>query len=250
MKRFLAAIRFLTIFPVPGTWGTDAADLARSVSCFPWVGLLLGGLAAASAWLLGRWEVPPLVAAVLLVVGLIGVSGGLHLDGLSDAADGLLSARSRQRMLEIMKDSRIGPMGVVAILAVVLTKFAALASLETSPRWAVVLLMPLTGRAAMVLHMALLPYVRGQGLGTIFFGRSQALAAAGAVFVWAAATGGLFGLPGLAVCGIGVAVTLLLAGYVYHKIGGVTGDTLGAVCEILEAVPAVTLAVWPLPLVS
>jgi len=134
VKRFLAALRFLTIFPVPGPWGSAEEDLARSVPCFPLVGLLLGCLGAAMAWVLGRFHVPAMLAALALVVLLLGFSGCLHLDGLSDSADGLFSSRSRDRMLEIMKDSHVGPMGLVAVLVILLAKFSALASMPAGRR--------------------------------------------------------------------------------------------------------------------
>ena len=119
MKRFLAAIRFLTILPLPGEWGAAESDLADSVPFFPVVGLLLGGLAAAIAWGMARIA-PPMVAAAVIVVAMLSFSGCLHLDGLSDTADGFLSSRNRQRMLEIMKDSHAGAMGVIAVACVLL----------------------------------------------------------------------------------------------------------------------------------
>jgi adenosylcobinamide-GDP ribazoletransferase len=176
-------------------------------------------------------------------------------------------------MLEIMKDSHVGPMGVVAVLVVLLAKFSALASMPPRPCWPAVLLMPLAGRVAIVVHLALLRYVRPGGRATIFCqpaaGTSDAppvgpacraglpmsrsasgtcLAAAWAPALLACTGWGLFGLPGLAVSGVALAVMLVSAGYLKCKLGGMTGDTLGAVCELLETVPAVTLAVWPLTL--
>lgn len=248
MKRFLAALRFLTICPVPGSWGSAEEDLARSVPCFPLVGLLLGGLGAAAAWLLGRLNVPAMLASLALVVLLLGCSGCLHLDGLSDSADGLFSSRSRERMLEIMKDSHVGPMGLVAVLVVLLAKLSALYSMPAGLRWPAVLLMPLAGRVAIVVHLALLRYVRPGGRAAIFCHQRRWPAAVWALALLAAAGWGLFGLKGLAIGGVALAVMLVSAGYLKGKLGGITGDTLGAVCELLETVPAVTLAVWPLTL--
>lgn len=243
MKSLLAAWRFLTIFPCPGTWGTAEADLARSVAWFPLVGLALGALAAAVAWGLGRLNVPSMLAALGIVVALMTFSGCLHLDGLSDTADGMLSSRPAERILEIMRDSHAGPMGIIALLVVVLAKFAALASMPAEARWRAALLMPLAGRFAIVLHMALLRYVRPSGTAGVFCGRSHTLAALGAALLLALVAGGLFGLGGLIVAAVCLAAALLLAVYVYRKIGGMTGDTLGAACEIVEAVAAVAVCV-------
>lgn len=248
MKPLLAALRFLTILPVPGSWGTAEEDLARSVPWFPVVGLLLGAAAAVIAWALAL-VAPPTVAAAAIVIVLLSFSGCLHLDGLSDTADGLLSSRSRERILEIMKDSHVGAMGVVAIFCVLLLKFASLASLPAKAFWPAVLLMPLSGRCALVLHMAILPYARPEGLGMVFYRRRPRWAAVGATVVLAATAFAVFGSLGLAIWAACVAVTLAFSVYVYRKIGGATGDTLGAVCEIIEIVPALTLAVGPLNMV-
>ena len=245
MKPLLAAIRFLTIVPVPGVWGTAEEDLARSVSWFPLIGLLLGAVAAGLAWAMA-WTTPPLLAAAVLVVVLLTFSGCLHLDGLADTADGFLRCRPRAQILEIMKDSHIGAMGVIAIVCLLLLKFAALATLPAGMIWPAVLLMPLAGRCAIVVHMALLPYARPSGLGAIFYRRQPRWAAVWAAGVLAAVGFGILGWRGLVVWGVCLAATAVFSAYTYRKIGGATGDTLGAVCEIVEAVPAIVLAIGPL----
>jgi adenosylcobinamide-GDP ribazoletransferase len=245
MKAFMAALRFLTVAPIPGNWGTAEEDLARSVPWFPVVGLLIGGLAALVAWGLAP-VAPPMVTAVLLIAVLLACSGCLHLDGLADTADGVLSSRSRERMLEIMKDSHTGAMGAMALVMVLLAKFAALASLPPPLLWPAVLLMPLAGRSMIVVHMALLPYAREDGLGAVFYRQRPRLAAIWAAVALEAVAWGVLGLRGLATWGICLAVTLLLALYLKRKIGGVTGDTFGALCEIMEVVPALCLAFGPL----
>jgi adenosylcobinamide-GDP ribazoletransferase len=245
MKRLLAAWRFLTVVPIPGNWGTAEEDLAQSVAWFPLVGLLLGVAAAAISYALAL-VAPPLVVAAAMVIVLLSFSGGLHLDGLADTADGFFSSRSRERILEIMKDSHTGAMGVMAIVCVLLLKFAALASLPAARLWPAVLLMPLAGRAALVIHMALLPYARPSGLGAIFYRRNTRGAALWAAGVLAVVAGGLLGAWGLAIWAACVAVVLVLSAYVHRKIGGATGDTLGAVCEVVEIVPALMLTLGPL----
>ncbi len=242
MRSLFAAIRFLTILPIPGTWGTSEDELARCVPWFPVIGLLLGAVAAALAWGLSC-AAPPMVAAAVLVVVLLGFSGCLHMDGLADTADGLLSSRPRERILEIMKDSHTGAMGVIAIACVLLLKFASLASLPAYVLWPAALLMPLAGRCAIVVHRALLPYARPNGLGTVFYRRPARLAAVWAAGVLAAAAWGVLGADGLIVWVACMAVTLAVSAYVHRKIGGATGDTFGAVCELIEVVPALALAI-------
>lgn len=246
MKALLAAIRFLTILPVPGAWGCAESDLARSVPWFPVVGLILGAVCAAAAWGMTLC-MPPLLGAALLVLVMLAVSGCLHMDGAADTADAFLSARRRERMLEIMKDSHVGTMGVVAVAGVLLVKFAALSSLWASRPAAVVAvagLMPLAGRAALVLNMACLPYVRDTGLAKVFYHKSHSVAAAWAVLVLLAAGYLLLDAAGAAMSAASAVVSLAFAAYVYRKIGGATGDTLGAACELAETAPAVVAALW------
>ena len=242
MNSFLAALRFLTVIPIPGRRGHSFADLAGSLWYFPLVGLLLGGLTAAIFWAAGG-HLPRLVAAVLAVAVLLAWSGGLHLDGVADCADGFFSARSRERMLEIMRDSRIGSMGVVGLVLVLGLKGAALASMPQEYFWRVLLLMPLAGRVAILLMLALLPYARPQGgLATVFYnGRRWPAALAGIVVLGLGAwlAGGGVGLTSV----LDTLVLLLPFCYFCHvKIGGATGDTLGAACEVAETLVVVFYA--------
>jgi adenosylcobinamide-GDP ribazoletransferase len=244
VNAFWAAIRFLTPLPLPASWGNSESSLAESVPWFPIVGALLGLVVAAAAyWLQPRVPMPLL--CTLMVVLLIACSGGLHADGLSDTADGFFSSRPKEQILEIMQDSHVGAMGVLALVSVLLLKFAALLSVPSLQLWKTVLLMPLAGRCAMVLHLALLPYVRAQGLGSVFTQTRPWIAAIEAVLLLSAAGWLLLGFSGLAAAGASLLAALLLAAYIHRKIGGATGDTYGAVCELVELIPALTLAVWP-----
>ncbi len=241
MKGFLAAIRFLTVFPVPGSLGTREENLARSVVYFPFVGLLAGFLVGGAALILTLF-LPPLPSAVIIVLLMAGVSGGLHLDGLSDTADGLLSSRGRERSLEIMRDSRIGSMGAVALTGVILLKVAALGSMPLEDIARAAFLMPLAGRTALVVLMGLLPYARSDGgLGTVFYQKRPRYAVITAIAVFVFAAWFIAGRAGVLSVGLTLMVILVFGGYVRGKLGGATGDTLGAGCEIAETVPAITL---------
>jgi len=167
VNRFLAAVRFLTILPIPGKRGCATSEMAGSALFFPIVGLLIGGVAAGAVFLLAG-VFPPWLVAVLVVVLLGAVSGAFHLDGLADTADAFMSSRPKDQMLDIMKDSRIGVMGLAAVIWVFAAKVAALASLEPDLLIRASLLAPLAGRCAMVLALAILPSARPGGLGEIF----------------------------------------------------------------------------------
>ena len=244
MNRFWAAVRFLTVFPVPFGWGEDPEDLARSKPCFPVVGALIGVAAAGCAWALGR-VLPDLLTAVLTAMLLVAVSGGLHLDGLSDTADGFFSSRPRKRILEIMKDSHIGAMGVIAIVSVMLLKVAALASMPAEHVWRAVFMMPIAGRCALVITIGLLPYARPEGgLAAIFYRKRSGLDILWASLLLCVAGWFIAGVEGLAAGAGSIFVTLAFAAYTYRKTGGATGDTLGAACEIVETAPALVMCGW------
>jgi adenosylcobinamide-GDP ribazoletransferase len=241
MRSFGAALQFLTVIPVTRVF--DDEDLARSPVWFPVIGLLVGGIVAAMDVAMAGIGVPVGVSCVLDVAMLAGLHGGLHLDGLADTGDGFLSARPRERVLEIMRDSRIGTMGVLALVFVLALKGAGLVALTGGGRWRALLLAPLAGRAALLVVMNLQPYARRDGgLAAIFIRRRHR-----GLVIWATIwlIGGaviLFGSNGLWLGAASAAVTALLGVWSWRRIGGFTGDTLGATSEVVEAVVLVCAA--------
>jgi len=208
---------------------------------FPAVGLLIGLAVAAVDYGLS-YILPPAVRSVLAVCMLLWISGGLHVDGLADTADGIFSSRSKEKILEIMKDSRSGPMAVAAVSVTLLLKASVLYSLPEEMRCAALVLTPLAGRCALVIVMGLYPYLRtGGGTGTPFQEGCTGLNALwSAVFLLAA---GWFvaSLDGMVSGALSLVAALLAASFIYRKIKGYTGDTLGAVCEVTEVMPALSL---------
>ena len=244
MKAFFAALQFLTVLPVPRRFRGAGADLERCAPFFPLVGLLVGALAALFDFLVSQL-LPPAIASTLTVLILVKLTGGLHMDGLADTADGFFSARDRETMLAIMRDSRIGAMGVMAIVFVILIKVGALTTLELPRRTALILLTPVAGRVAPLAMMTALPYARPEGgLASRFLRRrSRANAVWGACFLVIA--GGLLAQRmGVAAAVLALAATAAVSAYSRRKIGGFTGDTLGAACEIAESTVLLTAAAW------
>ena len=243
---FVAALRFLSIIPFAGNFGTSKDDLSGAVPFFPLVGLLFGCMALPLTWCLSQ-VLPPAVTAVLTVFILLSFSGGLHLDGLADTADGFFSSRPRERMLEIMRDSASGAMGVMALVLLLSLKIACLASMSDQ-LFIAVFLMPIAGRIAILLLMAMLPYARSEGgLGSLFkdaFDTQQArLRALAALLVLSGISWAAAGPQGILAVFAVLLVTALFAFFCRKKIGGVTGDTLGAVCELTEAVIALVFVI-------
>jgi len=167
------------------------------------------------------------------------------MDGLADTADGFFSARTREKMLEIMRDSRIGTMGVLAILFAVGLKVAALSSLILPERMAVLILMPMAGRSAIVLMMTALPYARCDGgLASIFLVRRSWWVPVITMVLLFGAAWSLGQFMGLAVAAVAMVAACLIMGYCSRKIGGFTGDTLGAVSELTEVALVLASTVW------
>lgn len=242
MNSFFFALQHLTriyIKDVP----FDEKDLGRSGMFFPLVGLLLGGIMVGLLWLSAAVFPPPATAA-LLVVGMVIVTGGLHLDGFMDTMDGVLSGRSRERKMEIMKDSRVGAFGALGLACLLLLKFALILSLPGHYLPRILILVPVLSRWGMVYAIARFPYARPEGLGKLYSQFTSNRELAVATLVACAVAAGAGGPAGLVLLGLaGISAHLLCAQFV-KQLGGLTGDTYGAVNEILEVI--VLLMFYPL----
>ncbi|MFH1034746.1 MAG: adenosylcobinamide-GDP ribazoletransferase, partial [Pseudomonadota bacterium] len=172
MTAFLLALQFLTVATVRSDLRAGPEDLRRSRAWYAPVGLLLGCVLAGLAWLLGL-RLPSLPLAALLVVLWAGLTRFLHLDGLADTADGLVHLTTRQRALEIMKDSRVGTFGLCLVVGILLLKFAALSSLSGPRLWGALLLVPGLGRGLAALLAAFMPPARAEGLGAAVAGAAS-----------------------------------------------------------------------------
>jgi adenosylcobinamide-GDP ribazoletransferase len=227
-KPLLIALQFLTRLPVKtGDW--SERDIGRSMLFYPLVGLLIGvALAAVGAAL--RAAAPGVVAAVLLALWVL-ATGALHLDGLADSADAWVGGfGDPQRTLDIMRDPRCGPVAIAVLAVVLIAKFAALEALLTTNSFLAVAIVPVLGRAAPLLLFATTRYVRASGVGTAL---AQWLPRKAAVVVVVCVA-----LPAAVVnlwmtLGAAVAFVALRALMVY-RVGGTTGDTAGAMVELVE----------------
>jgi len=233
MRYFLLALGFLTVIPVGETGTKNGNDMTRSLYFYPVVGLVLGGILAIfyrGTVQLGLGQAGDVIIIVILII----LTGGLHLDGLMDTADGIFSSKPRERKLEIMKDSRVGAMGISAFGAVLVLKIALLGEIPPGDKATWLLLMPAAGRWALVFAIYKYPYARKEGgLGSIFDNvDARKLAGASAIFVFAA-------IIALGVYGALLAFLVYLFARIVSKtiagvLDGLTGDAYGALCEVTE----------------
>lgn len=228
------AVQFLTRLPVAGSTEPTDADLGRSVAFYPLVGLGLGLVLALLAASGGQG--PGLLVAALLVALWAGVTGFLHLDGLADSADAWLGGQGDpERTLAILKDAYAGPAGVAVVVLVLLIKVAALAPLMTTGAGAALVAAPLLARAGAAGLLLTTPYVRPGGLGDSaarHLPRPAVWLAVAVAVLLVLALGGWTGLAGVAVAGV---VLIVLRWLMLRRLEGLTGDTVGAAVEIIEA---------------
>lgn len=231
MNAFLHAVAFLTRIPVPAP-AYSAEEWQKSAAYYPLVGALLGVM----LWLgatFTHFLFPPAISAVLTILLWIYLTGGLHLDGWMDVADGLGSNRSREKMLEIMKDSRVGAMGTIAAIMLIMVKAAAV--YELSANAVPLLVPPLIGRCMLVFSIWFFPYLTNSGLGEgLRNGLSKTKLLVNAFFSLGLAIL-LFKAAGLLICIGSLVAAWLLSRYLYRKLGGLTGDCYGAIVEGTEA---------------
>ena len=230
MRDFITCLEFLTRvrFSKRTDWRDE--DFSHSVPYFPLVGLVIGSLLAAVNYGLFYIETPLFLRVTLLLLAEIIITGGLMYDGFMDTADGVFSARSRERMLEIMKDSHVGSNAVLAIIILLLLKIAAYLELSGETLTWVLLTMSVATRTFMVVFIVNFPYARKEGIGHMFTKYAKSFY----TYIAFAVCAGIIaacGLQYLAVAGICFTVTLIIAQYLKTQLGGLTGDTYGALTE-------------------
>lgn len=237
LSTFLGAIAFYTCLPVPQRWTLTFHGIARWA---PVVGLAIGGLLGLLDLALSHLGMPPLTRSAIVVVLWVGITGGLHLDGAMDTADGL-AVLDPHRRLQVMADSRTGAFGAMAAGMILLLKVAALTDI-TSQRWLVLMLVAAWGRWGQVVAIVHYPYLKPEGKGAFHKAalRSQwemlptfcLLLTMSGVLSWLSLTPWL--VTGLLVAG-GSTIALLTGAWFNAQLGGHTGDTYGAVVEWTEA---------------
>lgn len=233
MRLLVIAFQFLTIIPLPFQVRCEERDLGRSMLLFPVVGLMLGGMLVVADLFLCSF-LPRPVVDLLLIALLSVVTGALHLDGFADVCDGLAARGNRERFLAIMKDSRVGAVGAVGLLFVILLKYQALLAIDQNLKLQSLLLFPAVARFGQVLMATGARSARDDGLGSVFIagaGRCQLLVALGIILPSA-----FFCLAwkGVVLVAIAFVVTFFVRHYFQKRLGGITGDIIGFSSELNE----------------
>lgn len=229
MKRLILMLQFLTKLPLPFNIEADEEDFSKGVIYFPLVGLIIGLLLAGTY--VGVLSISnSMIASVFVVAFEVFLTGGLHLDGLADTFDGLYSYRDKERMLEIMKDSRVGTNGVLILVLGIVAKLVLIYSLDAPIE--VLIVMPVVSRLMVVVMSRFSKYARENGMGGFFIGKTTTLQLAIATIITIVVH---LIRPELLIVSVIVTVLALIYRYhVYTKIDGITGDVLGAIVEMSE----------------
>jgi len=238
--KLLAALQFLTIFPIPGRRQIGAEKLGASQGYFPLVGLFLGAILAGIDWLLG-FILPVAVVNAVIIIVLVVLTGALHVDGFIDTCDGLLARKIPEERWRIMSDSRVGGFGVVGAFCLLLLVYVSLSSIAEPYRLIALILMPTLGRWSMVYAIFAFPYAKPAGLGVSFKEQAGWQGFTLATFIALVAAVGLFAIRGLGLMLVGLAlmftiwlVALAVALFLRGKFGGLTGDSYGAINEVTQ----------------
>ena len=240
LKRFLLTLGFMTRIPVNVDLGeVKDEDMHKGFLYYPLVGLIIG-LVDMAVYLLVTLVLPEIYGILFALLANFCVTGAFHLDGLCDTADGIYSARTRERMLEIMKDSRIGTNGAIAMCFDILFKVAGLSLLDI--KWLVILMMPVAGKMVQgaIVYKAIYPRKKGIGIyvGTVSLGTVIGTVIFGLIFMTAA-----FSWWGIVIFAILFAFAWLFRVYITGKIGGITGDVMGAGSELSEILLLILLLI-------
>jgi len=231
INRFLIALQFLTILPIK-IKGIKEGDFGRALLYFPIVGVLIGIVLAIGLFL--SPFLPNLVLASLILVLSIVITGGIHIDGFADTCDGFYGNREKEKVLEIMRDSHIGTMGVIGLISLLLLKFSLFVSIPENLLWKGLILMGGFSRWSQGLACLISSYPKKEGKGKFFVEYARK----GDIIIGGLIVFTLFlsvaRLKGLLVFFLSLLSVFLFIEYAKRRIGGMTGDTIGAASEIGE----------------
>ena len=231
--RFLAALTFLTIIPLPRRCEVSPEEVGRSAGYFPAVGAIIGLILVGLNWLLSLL-LPSAVVNVLLIVALVAISGAHHLDGFIDTCDGIAGYKTVEERWQVMGDSRVGGFGIIGACCLLLVKYISLNSVPETLLAATLVLMPVLSRWGMVYALFAYPYAKPSGLGKTFKQGANWQMFTIATLITLAVTAIVARLTGLVIMLGTWVIIVVMAAYLKRKFSGLTGDTYGAINEVAE----------------
>ncbi len=233
----------MTIIPVPGLKHADLNEAGRSAVFFPVVGLFIGAVLCGAAYLGGLLWSAAVVSAVVTALWVI-ITAGMHIDGLADLADGVGGGWDVESRLRIMKDSSIGTYGALAVGILLMLKavfiYESLTKYNILP---VLLLVPAAARGVQVISIRIFRPAKTEGFGAVFKNGVNTFDAVTAAVFSVAMLTAVWGLQGTAVFGLSVLFMLAAGWWISRRLGGLNGDSYGAVCELSEAFLLITVTV-------
>lgn len=243
LESIVVAFQFLTRLYLPINVEWDTGNLRRSLMWFGLVGAFIGVILAGAMTLFNRFDLIPAVSAIIILLIWIFITGGMHIDGISDMADGFFSMRDKEKTLEIMKDSHVGAFGVITIVFLLLIKFEMLKEFIIIEKNVWLLILPPTiARIAAGLVLSFYETTKKSGLGYTFHSSDPRIFWA-IGFVVTLIISSILNIKSLIFIGIAIMASNLMALWAKKKIGGLNGDIYGAIVETVEVIGMVFICV-------
>ncbi len=244
LKHFLLAWQLLTVIPLKQVSSDKKEDLSASLIFFPIVGIVIG-LILSLINLAGSIFFSSLVTNALVLIAWVWITGALHLDGLADTIDGISAKGDKKSILRVMEDSNIGAKGVVGLICILLLKFVLLTQINPEIKYQVLIYIPVISRWSMVLGSYFAPYAKKEeGMGKAYVDLVDFKKVLLATLITASSGLALLGLFSLPFLGIALLSIFLWLTYLKRKIGGITGDSLGAMNETVETLGLFSFCLW------
>ncbi|SES87891.1 adenosylcobinamide-GDP ribazoletransferase [Anaerobranca gottschalkii] len=233
MKRFLLMVQFFTRIPINKEFEIEEGDFHKGVIYLPLIGLIIGLFMAGIYYITKTYSGDIIAIVMALLFGYL-ITGALHIDGLADTCDAIFTMKTKEKMLEIMKDSRLGTYGTLAVLFDILLKVSLLLSLDKSYRAIAIIVAPVIGRTFLTVSLYKAEYPRKDGTGNLFVGKVTLLDIVLTMVISLFLIFFILRVEGLLVFAIAIPFTLLVRKYLIGKVGGLTGDMLGTINEVNE----------------
>lgn len=242
IRTFILMITFLTRIPIPMKFEFKTEEFTKGFILFPVIGGIIGALISLP-FLFIKW-IPTSLFPFFIIIMYLLVVGGLHIDGISDVFDGIFSARKKERMLEIMEDSRVGAFGVVGLIVYFLGLYLGLYEVcQLNNGWLIVFLMPIVGRSMALIGAGVSSYAKEEGLGkSLIDGTKPIVSVLLSMLLYVGVY--FMGLPIFVGCLVTTLLILLIIWRIHRMLDGITGDVVGLIVEVSQVIFLISLSVF------